>query len=487
MPLPTTPALSRAGIASKNQNTLASMYHARAFPDPGASAFSATVSVVTVADTLAPKPVTGLSATAVAGGIRLDMTLPTLNADDSTLTDLTWLVIYYDPTDSIDVDDPGTYTGTFIVGATSQWTDRNVAEGATRYYKVVARDDAGNDSVASSEVSATAGVSGAVSIPADATGLVFDGNPKVGDAMLGLIFESPAITWDRFLHWEIQYAVSTDSGSSFGAWTALTKTTAPGYVHKGLTTTSTYRYKYRGRPVGEDGTASTTWDESDNGGTGWPNAGTWGADNSAIVGETVIAELVVATNEVRAANIKAGSVTATEMAALTITAAVIHADAITTVKINGLAVTHGKAAENAVRTYEFQVDEILDHNSKDSMNFTGARAGTDADDDYLSLTNRRWYGYVNTEYSEINLGSDAALRGYNDLDIDAQHGDLYLRAGDGAGDYIILEMVGAGASSQLQIQDWVGDGGTYEGYVKVYLKTGAGSWVTRYIRLQSSA
>lgn len=465
------------------------MMHGRAFPDPGSSDFSETVSVATLSDTLSPKPVTGLTATAVPAGVRLDMTLPTQNEDDSTCTDLTWLVIYYGSS-------TGVYTGSFIVGASSQWTDREAPEGTERYYKVVARDDAGNNSTDSEEVHAAALSSIAVDIPDDATGLVFNGDPKVGAGMLGLLFEDP--DWASFIEWEIQYAVSTNSGSTFGAWTALAKTPKHCYIHKGLTTTSTYRYKYRGRPTGKD-QASTTWDESDSGGTGWPSAGTWGSNNASILAENIMTEMLVAKDEVLTDHLTANCVTGVKINADEIEANHITANAITTVKINGLDVTsaklssdsvvYGKAAQNSIYTDELYIDNLLNMGSNDATNTAGLRESTDANDDYLSLANRRWYGYVNTQYSEINLSADAALRGYNDLDLDAQHGDLYLRAGAEAGDYIILEMTGAGASGQLQIQDWVGDGGGlgHEGYIKLYLPEGDGTWVTRYIHLEELA
>jgi len=481
MPLPTTPTLSRAGLSSKNQNTLASMLHARAFPDSGASDFSETASVQTLADTLAPKPVTGLSATAVASGIRLDMTLPTQNADDTTLTDLKWLVIYYHSSSGIDVDNAGTYTDTETVAAATQWTDRGVTAGSTRYYKVVARDDAGNDSVASSEVNAEAGLSASVSIPADATSLVFDGDPKVGDAMLGLIFDDPATTWAGFIHWEIQYAVSADSGSSWGGWTALTKTDDPGYVHKGLTTTAGYRYKYRGRPVGRDGTASTTWDESDNSGNGWPNGGTWQSDNANIVGETVIAEKVVATDEVRTAHIKAGAVTATEIAALTITASEINTNAITTAKINGLAVTHGKASENSIRTYEIQVDGGLDINSPTGyvINLSDAYAGSSGATQRLYLNDGSSGTKLVGGHANCNsfLGpSNSSFEGNVNATLRAHSGDTEIRAGDD----ILLDV--GDADHPMYITDWVEtDSDTFighEGWIKVII-----NGATRYILL----
>ena len=495
MPLPTTPTLSRAGRSSENQNTLASMLHARAFPDQGASEFSATVSVQTLADTLAPKTVTGLAATGVIGGNRLGMVLPTQNADDTTLTDLKWLVIYYDPSDSIDVGDPGTYTGTFIIAAASQWTDRTAPTTAARYYVVVARDDAGNNSVQSAEVYATALESTvAQDIPTDATGAVFDGNPRIGDGCIGILFDD--ILWESFLEWEVQFAVSSNSGVSWGAWTALTKTSKHSYIHKGLTTTSTYRYKYRGRPTGKN-QASTVWDDPTGAGTGWPSGGTWGSDNSAIVVELVMAENMVAVNEIRTDHLEANSVTGAKINADEIVAGHIQTDAITTIKINGLAVAStklgalsvvdGKVAARAVRTGALLIDSYIDMNSNNIWECADIRNASALTSKAINLASNYWVGYLSTTDSRLTLDADASLTGYNDLTLDAQAGDLYLKAGNGVGDYIIMEIYGA--SSQLQIQDWIGSGGGigHEGYIKIYLMDGSSDWVTRYIHLEEAA
>ena len=416
MPLPTTPTLSRAGRSSENQNTLASMLHARAFPDQGASEFSATVSVQTLADTLAPKTVTGLAATGVIGGNRLGMVLPTQNADDTTLTDLKWLVIYYDPSDSIDVGDPGTYTGTFIIAAASQWTDRTAPTTAARYYVVVARDDAGNNSVQSAEVYATALESTvAQDIPTDATGAVFDGNPRIGDGCIGILFDD--ILWESFLEWEVQFAVSSNSGVSWGAWTALTKTSKHSYIHKGLTTTSTYRYKYRGRPTGKN-QASTVWDDPTGAGTGWPSGGTWGSDNSAIVVELVMAENFVATNEVRTEHLEAESVTGVKILADEIVANHLTTNSVTTIKINGLAVTeykigtdavvYGKAASNSIRTNELYVDSTVifdgpgSYNSINGCDYMEEGGATRS----IDLANGIWYGKAANYINLQSGGSD---------------------------------------------------------------------------------
>jgi urease gamma subunit len=274
----------------------------------GVSDPSPTCIVTVVGDLIAPNaPV--IAATGVAEAVRLAITLPTLSEDGSACNDLKWLVIYYRSAAGIDVTNPATYDGTVTISPNSEWTDSNFStSGTVRYYRIVALDISGNESDPSNEVNATTtGSSIDCDIPDVATGLVFNGNPKVGDGMLGLLLKNPGSSWVGFLNYEIQYALSTDSGGSWGAWTALTKTAGGGYVHKGLTTTSLYRYKYRGRPVGADGNGSSTWDESNNGGTGWPNGGSWAADNSTLVAELVLAETIISTGEVRGDHFKATS------------------------------------------------------------------------------------------------------------------------------------------------------------------------------------
>ena len=315
----TTIAATTAEATSQLQH----MLHARAYPDDHKSLPSSMASILVAGDTVAPSAPT-IAASAVVEGIKLTITRPTTNADGTTCYDLRWLVIYYSASDSIDTSDSDTYDGTVTIAPATQWTD-DVDSGTTRYYVVTAQDRTGNEGVASNEVSATAAEGGfEVDIPDDATGLVFDGDPKVGDAMLGIVLKTPDSSWVGFSHWVLEYAVSTDSGSSWGEWQTLVSTKSFGYAHKGRTTSAGYRYKYRGRPLGTDDTpdvGDVTWDESDNSGNGWPDSGTWGADNSALTTEFVFTEVLVATNEVRTDHLKANAITGEKISsATTITA-----------------------------------------------------------------------------------------------------------------------------------------------------------------------
>ena len=431
----------RGALAARTTPILLHMMHGRAFPDPGASNFSDTVSVQTLADTLAPKPVTDLEATAITSGIRLDMTLPTENKDGSTLRDLTWLVIYYHSGNSIDVDDPGTYTGTFLVAPASQWTDRSVAAEATRYYVVVARDDAGNNSTQSLEASAEADANDfPVVIPTDATDLVFDGNPLVGDGIIGLLFLDRVDTWNRFSHWQIQYAISTNSGSSFSAWADLTKTTKFGYLHKGLTQTSGYRYKYRGRPVGENdipAVGDATWDLTDNGGTGWPSGGTWGSDNSVFVGTTILTENLIAIGEVRATHIDVDTLEGISADLGTITAGTLSFERLTpsTVEIietmiETNAVTRDKIKYDEVRTDEMYIDASIVFNPAGSYNSISGCETIKALDwnHYIDLSGGFFKG-TSTNWLNLDNSGEVSLYSGADIRLDAV-GDILLKPDD---------------------------------------------------------
>jgi len=259
-------------------------------------------SVVVAADALAPSAPT-FSIAAEPGALVLTLTKPTTKIDEKALNNFREFAIYHSTGSGIDISDDGTYDGIIYSSSTSVEHKCTVET----FFRVTALNTFSVESLPSAEASETP--DGAAPPPADiptvATGLVFDGNPKIGDGIIGLLLLDQATTWVLFSYWEIQYALSTNSGADWGAWTALTKTTKFGYLHKGISTAAGYRYKYRGRPVGEDGVGSTTWDESDNSGDGWPNAGTWGSDNSALVAETVLAENIIAVNEVRGDSIKA--------------------------------------------------------------------------------------------------------------------------------------------------------------------------------------
>jgi len=333
-------------------------------------------SIVVASETLAPSAPT-FSISKELNSLVLTLTRPTTKTDGTALNSFREFAVYHSTSSGIDISNSGTYDGIIYSSATSVTHDCTVLT----YFKVTALNTFSVESLPSAEDSDTPdGVSDlSPEIPTVATGLVFDGNPIIGDGIIGLLLLDPATTWGLFAHWEIQFALSTDSGSSWGAWTALTKTTKFGYLHKGISIAAGRRYKYQGRPVGTDGVGSTTWDTSDNSGDGWPNAGTWGSDNSAVVAETVLAENIIALNEVRAEHIETTTLSAISANLGTVTAGTINATvsisaaaidtglmsfaritpasvAIIAAMIGTDAVTNVKIQENAVRINELYVD-----------------------------------------------------------------------------------------------------------------------------------
>ena len=404
-----------------------------------------TGSIVVASETLAPSAPT-FSIAAEPGALVLTLTRPTTKTDGTALTSFREFAIYHSSSGTtgsgIDISDDGTYDGIIYSSATSVEHKCTVET----FFRVTALNTFSVESLPSAEDSETPSGAAAPSadITADATGLVFDGNPIIGDGIIGLLFLDPNSGWSLFSHWEIQFALSTDSGSSFGAWTALTKTTKFGYLHKGISIAAGRRYKYQGRPVGEDGTASTTWDESDNSGDGWPSAGTWGSDNDDLVAETVLAENIIALNEVRAEHIDTttlsaisadlGTVTAgTINATVSVNAAAIDAGtlnfaaisrsslSIIAAEIGSGAVTYGKIASNAVRTGELYVDgSVLFYNAAVYHNITGCDYITKdvSAHQWLDIGNGFWEASA-TNYINLNSSGDVLIYSGSDLRLDS--------------------------------------------------------------------
>ncbi|MCW4050899.1 MAG: hypothetical protein NWE89_14315, partial [Candidatus Bathyarchaeota archaeon] len=270
------------------------------FPLDWASDFSPEICVTAASDQLAPDPPTGLAVTGKLEGIEVRWTNPTTNADGTTCTDLWYVRVYYaskathDAEGSIDIDNSDTYDDRPRFAA-EEWT-HPVSAGAQFYYVVTAIDNTGNESVASSEVTATAlTVGDSTDIPDDATGLILD-DVAIGDGILVVVTHVPTTTWDGFSHYRLWYSVKN---GSWGAWVEIGEIDNYGYTHKNLDDTKVY--KYRATIVGEGtGNESSTADVLDNGGAGYqPDA----ADNSAIGAILIAAQTIVGTKEVRAPNI----------------------------------------------------------------------------------------------------------------------------------------------------------------------------------------
>lgn len=255
--------------------------------------------VVAVEAVLPSAPTMSLASATTA--VVLTLTKPTTKANGSALNNFREFGIYYSTTPGIDITDSGTYDGVFYNPSTSVPHDCTVKT----YFVATAFDTFGNESAACAEDDETPAGSTppSSSIPDDASGHIFDDAVSVdgivvGDGIIGIVFKTPGTSWVNFNRYKLEYAV--DSGGGFGAWTEIPNATRGGYVHKNLNTG--YAYKYRAYIVADDGTISTTPDVEDNATAGFtPNA----ADNSDIVAVLVLAENIIALNEVRGESIKA--------------------------------------------------------------------------------------------------------------------------------------------------------------------------------------
>ncbi len=298
-----------------NDRITAQMIHLRAYPDQWASDFSVVKTITALGDVTPPAAVSGLSATAKQGAILLTWDNPSLNRDGSTLRDQDRVRLYRSSAASINIDNSATFDDTTDIGWTEQYRD-DVGAGITKYYKVTAFDRTRNQSLASSEVHATAGdVDPTTDIPDNASGLVFDdtigtGGVTTGDGMIAVVFQDPATTWRNFDHYQLWYA--EDSGGGYGAWTEIAHVERWGHLLQDLDTT--HAFKFKAIIVATDGTPSSIADEEDNSGSGFtPNQ----ADNSNITAVAVVAKYIIAINEVRTAHLKAGTITGDKISSTT--------------------------------------------------------------------------------------------------------------------------------------------------------------------------
>ena len=446
-------------------------------------------SIVVASETLAPSAPT-FSIAAEPGALVLTLTRPTTKTDGTALNSFREFAVYHSTGSGIDISDDGTYDGIIYSSSTSVEHKCTVET----FFRVTALNTFSVESLPSAEDSETPSGATAPSadIPADATDLVFDGNPIIGDGIIGLLLLDPATTWVLFSYWEIQFKQSTDSGANWDAdWTALTKTTKFGYLHKGISIAAGRRYKYQGRPVGADGVGSTTWDTSDNSGDGWPSAGTWGSDNDDVVAETVLAENIIALNEVRAAHLDVDTLAAISADLGTVTAGTINATvsvnagavnagtlnfasisrsslSILAAEIGNGQVTYGKIATDAVRTSEIKIDG--------NLTFYGTNSIIGIDKIFYSTTGALTGPYIQfagtalTLYSGSTAGNDIVITSVDDVSIVAA-GDLSLSFNSDA--FVMQE---ADATDSLTLK--VG----HEGLIKCLI-----GGVTRYIAFREEA
>lgn len=255
----------------------------------GISDASDIATTVIANDDVAPAAPT-LSASSADQAIDLVLTAPTTNniVGSGPCVDFKKFRIYYKDATGIT---KANADGSFHTASTKH----TFPTSSTTYFIAAAVDNAGNEGPACAEDSAT---------PTTASGTVavddYTNNIAaiyVGKRMIGIEFQPPKTTWERWAGWSLYTA--NDGGSGAGSLpadpTTLIYTGSGGcFLHKGLN--ESYLYEYKLVVLGEDGT-TTSGTISDNSGAGYqPNA----ADNSALLAETIMAERIFATTELYA-------------------------------------------------------------------------------------------------------------------------------------------------------------------------------------------
>jgi len=123
--------------------------------DDGVSDWSDVSEGTVAGDTLAPAA-PSISATTSTNAIKLTLTPPSTNSDDSTCTDFKEYGIYYSSSASIDITNDATYDGMYtLAGSKTNTSSTTHPASDTMYFVAAAFDTFGNRSSASSEVSAT--------------------------------------------------------------------------------------------------------------------------------------------------------------------------------------------------------------------------------------------------------------------------------------------------------------------------------------------
>ena len=256
-----------------------------------------------------PSGPAGVTATATGAteSIIVTWTAPTTNADGTALKPgaLKGFYVYYSKNSGIDITNPSTYDDKdFEASERYVYTVPDPSTYLGPYYFVVtAVDTEGNQSTASTEVSATASsqTPGPSSVDDWSTGNIE--SVLVGKGRIFIKLRLPKTTWKRSAYYKIYYDVDNGGGWS-GAWTYLSSERV-GYPHAPLD--ETYKYKYKVTVVGEDGT-ETTGTISDNSGAGYqPNAD----DQGTILGDTVAAGYVIAAYDMIARTFIGGALQST--------------------------------------------------------------------------------------------------------------------------------------------------------------------------------
>ena len=246
-----------------------------------------------------------MTATAADQAIDLTITKPTTNTTGSAADDLQdgELTVYYSTSPGIDVGNAGTYSGTLSISITNKTTEvrKTFATSAQHYFVATCTDSWQNTSAASAEVEATpTTASGVVSVDDYANNIA---NIYVGAGMIGIEFQPPKTSWERWSGWKLYAEDDGGLGSLPGSpsWELIYTGSGGSFLHKGLN--ESYLYEYKLVVVGEDGTV-TSGTVDDNSGAGYQPDG---ADNSSLLATTVFAEKMVATKELYGQNIIVGA------------------------------------------------------------------------------------------------------------------------------------------------------------------------------------
>lgn len=239
-------------------------------------------------DTMPPATPTLDEANGNPGNVEFFWTNPTTNKDGSDLKDFGRAVVYLKAEADPTKDDYDIKSG---VGKTDKFNYNSGVVGTTYHVGIVAEDQVGNESDMSNIMSAEFKSPGA-----DPDTSTFDDTFKdvqVGDGMIGFQFNTPD-NWQGFDHWELQR--SKDGGDYETVWEGR----GVAHIDKNLDTGSSYEYTLYG--VAEDGTKSS-------GSTTGPHTPD-NSDNSNLLGNIFMADVIVGVREVRSQHVEVGSLSA---------------------------------------------------------------------------------------------------------------------------------------------------------------------------------
>lgn len=139
-----------------------------------------------------------------------------------------------------------------------------------------------------------------------------------------------------------------------------------------------------------------------------------------------------------------------------------------------LAIIEAEIHPGAVTPGVMNINTYLNFNGNNQYNVSGIRNGTGTSSKWIDLLNNAWYGYSTSSY--LALGQDVALRGARDATLDAQGGDVYVRASNR------VVFACGGTASLMYWSDWHSGAPSSRGNIVVAM-----DGVTRFIRLETTA